>query len=1086
MNLNEAQRRAIHRLGQDICVVAGPGSGKTRVLIERFAWLVREKQIQPERILAITFTEKAATNIKKRLIEEFLDDPEKRQAIERAYVSTIHGFCTRLLRENAVAAGVDMAFGVLDDAQSRWLLSRAARRALDELLEERPGELQKILELLHVSTSPFGYQKDLVETLISVYEEVRTAGESVRELMARSPRAEMGLEDVIRAVKKLVALPDEWTTEKRREKREALAEWAERAGRVASSPVSREHFKILAAMPSNRRGLTKTTSAELQEILTKIVPAVRSHLVTKYFAPLHAVLIEALQRLDENYRERKREAAALDFSDLEEYVLRLLRNRQAIRHRIQNQFDHVLMDELQDTNRLQWKILDLIRRPDRFFAVGDINQSIYGFRRADPEVFAEYEKSVAATSQHQVDRLLTNYRSRQEILDTVNGVLKGEEGIEPNVLTAGKEFSAAGEPVTEVAIILGDNGADAAIGEAWWIAKRIQELAREMPDRLDRIAVLCRTRTSLRLIQNVLRQAGVPCLMSGNRALMEAREVRDLVQLLAVIANTGDEVSLTGVLRSPLVGIGDETLLRLKCAGDLWEALSGLGRLDTSAWDEQDVERLRWFVSLAEELRCNRDDLPAETLLTRAIDDSGYLTALDIHARGNVERFLARLRQSHENRPKPLSLLLEEIAWLREVGSEAEAPPGEAANAVQLLTIHGAKGLEFSVVFVAALQKGGGSALPPLCYAPAKGLGVKWRNPAGGNGVGDVVYSDLEEQRKLRALQEENRLLYVAMTRAEERLILTQALHARAKSKGRWATLVRGRFGLVDKVPKECDLSAGLPGGTTRVRVVVTKGERQAASIALPVKQEQEEEAETPPVISGQFDSVIPVTHLSEFAVCPRRYYLGRYLGFDPGRKVLITEEGDDFDPHSDGPPGGAEVGTEVHRLLAGLPVEKPSEEAVRLVAAFNDSDLARRIQAADRVEKEFGFQMEINGVILRGQVDVWFDEGGELVVADYKTDRFDSEEEGSRLVPYRLQLRLYALALERLEGRLPREALLHFLRSGKTMAVSLEEKALAAAREVIGSLAEAQERLEFPPREQEECRRCSFHRNLCPVARRV
>ena len=162
MPLSEKQRAAAHRLGQDVCVVAGPGSGKTSVLIERFSWLVKEQGVSAGRILAITFTEKAATEIKQRMVKAFESSPELRDQIERAYVSTVHAFCARLLRENAIAAGVDPQFEVLDWGPAMTLLHQAADQALEKLYEEQPQRVRGFLRSLAVATErDFAYVPDL-------------------------------------------------------------------------------------------------------------------------------------------------------------------------------------------------------------------------------------------------------------------------------------------------------------------------------------------------------------------------------------------------------------------------------------------------------------------------------------------------------------------------------------------------------------------------------------------------------------------------------------------------------------------------------------------------------------------------------------------------------------------------------------------------------------------------------------------------------------------------------------------------------------------------------------------------------------
>ena len=179
MILSEDQRRAVERSGQDVCVVAGPGSGKTRVLTERFAWLVETHGVDPAAILAITFTEKAANEIKSRLIHRFAANPQSRdtrEAIERAWVSTIHGFCARVLQENAIRAGLAPDFKVLDQPAADRLAREAAEATLDAMYREQPDAMRRLLEALDLSTQDDGRQPDLAESLLAAYESLRLSG----------------------------------------------------------------------------------------------------------------------------------------------------------------------------------------------------------------------------------------------------------------------------------------------------------------------------------------------------------------------------------------------------------------------------------------------------------------------------------------------------------------------------------------------------------------------------------------------------------------------------------------------------------------------------------------------------------------------------------------------------------------------------------------------------------------------------------------------------------------------------------------------------------------------------------------------
>jgi ATP-dependent helicase/nuclease subunit A len=302
---------------------------------------------------------------------------------------------------------------------------------------------------------------------------------------------------------------------------------------------------------------------------------------------------------------------------------------------------------------------------------------------------------------------------------------------------------------------------------------------------------------------------------------------------------------------------------------------------------------------------------------------------------------------------------------------------------------------------------------------------------------------------------EEDRLLYVAMTRAEDRLVLS---YARTKRNSPWQKLAE----------------AGIHAETTEDRA----REVYAAATGLKTAEhvEKVEKLLDAPVLRGQHDSSARVTDVAQFDACPRKYYLGRYLGLMP-------------EPTGPGT-GAIELGLEVHKALAQhvalaqqTAVQRAelratlSSEALDLTERFDASDLGQRLARASRVEREFDFLLALEDVVLRGQIDLWFEEGGELILVDYKTDR---DESGA--VEYALQLRLYALALERYAGRLPDRAALCFLRSGRVVDVSLAWGDLEVSRNAVRALAAAQDALEFPMKIGEHCRRCPFFEGLCPA----
>lgn len=1042
MILNSQQQTAAERSSQDVCVVAGPGSGKTRVLVARFCWLI-EQGVAPGRILAFTFTDKAAAEIKSRLANEFRGSPEILEQIERAWVSTMHGFCARLLREHAIDAGVDVGFSVWDQVTSATRLRQAAEQALDEQFGSDQDGSVSLLTALDVSSSPIGRRPDLPAALISVYEAARIAGEDLEGLAnLRTEQPMPAISDILTAVGPVLDLSEEWSTAKRREKREQLRVWVDEARKLAANPITEQHFRVIDAFRPNLQGLTAPVKEVLRDCRDRLAPSVSQALATRHYMPQRERLVGVLRRIDSLYRSQKAETGALDFSDLEEHAVALLEDRPQIRERVRNRFEHILMDELQDTNPLQWRFVNLIRRPERFFAVGDPNQSIFGFRHADPGVYRGYRGELERAGL-EVDKLTANYRTRPQILDTVEQLLEGQPGLETEPMEAGRDFPEVSGPSVEAWVAEGESTEGAEEHEAAWVAHRIAEI-REAEGRSWRdFAVLARKVSALRTVEQALKQRRIPCLVVGGRTLLESREVLDLILALSVIANTADEVCLAGLLRSPLVGVSDETLLRLKLEGDLWESMNDSAWLRTAGCDPDDIERIEWFRLTVEQLRANRDTISPDILLSRLLDESGYEDTLADHESANIEKSLVLVRAVWEQQHLSPADLVTWLAEVRSAESEAEAPPSEAADAVRLMTVHGAKGLEFPVVFVAALHKGVSSALDPISYSAKAGFGVRWRDPVTGKRAPDGAFASIESEQKRKSAEEEMRLLYVALTRAEDHLVLSYAAAERSRGSA-WSRLVAERL---QPQPVELTPENGRP-----------------PELHIPPASEPPGLLD-PSETGGQHDSSAAVTDLTEFQACPRRYYLGRYLGFDSTDSLPAAH------------PAAADLGTQVHKILAGEEVEEPSQEALDLVESFRNGPLNARMQRASRTEHEFEFRIAIENIVLRGKIDLWFEEAGELVLVDYKTDRDESRRE-----PYELQLRLYALALERLTGRVPDRALLCYLRSGRDLDVSRDKDALDSVRVTVRRFRDAQEHLAFPLCESGHCTHCPYFEGMCPA----
>ncbi|MCX6596745.1 MAG: UvrD-helicase domain-containing protein [Acidobacteria bacterium] len=1031
MRLTDAQQSAVTRLGQDVCVVAGPGSGKTRVLVQRFAWLVREQSIDPGRILAITFTEKAATEIRKRLTREFEPDfatnPELRRGLERAPVSTVHGLCTRLLKEHALDIGLDPEFDILDERRAATMLRQSIDDALNTLLRTDPDRLRQLYDTWCTSAP--------VAVLEDTYGAIRAAGSNW------APFASPTLADITGQLRAALAAGPPNKTDLQRRLVSDVATW------VAAPDAA----KAIADL--NR------TSGPLR----KTVEAAQADLITLRFAPQRETLDGLLRAIHQRYSTSKRLLSVLDFDDLEAFTMQMLESDARLRRLVQSRYDFILMDELQDTNPLQWRLVDLIRQPRRFFAVGDVNQAIDGFRHATPDAFQAYRARVEQEG-GVVDQLRANFRSRPQVLAAAETVCTGAPGIETPGLLAERQFAEpALEPVVEVIIAQSEDARQRADWEARAVARRIQELVSRDGVAYRDIALLFRTGGRFPEFERVLTEAHVPYLLTGGKTFFDRQEVCDLVNYLRVLANPRNEVALFAVLRSPLVGVADQQLLELKS-----------GRRPLA-----EVADLSFLARQRERM----DDVPPDQLLWEAIDAANYAAALDPAARANVRKLLTLCRDFAQRSPGPLAHLVEHLTRLGQAGEEQNAPAPDSPDAVRIMTMHAAKGLEFPVVFCCALDGDARRDSGGLYFAPTLGLGATWRMDDGEEEK-DGVAERIREQVSQREKEEASRLLYVALTRAEQKLILT---YGQGKKRNPWVKLIEQLQIAVrpELITRRPEVLATTDDGLYQQPAPAGRGSvRTAPELLLdpphPSRDQQERAGlEREHGSSGLEDSSVSASSLAVFTQCPRRYLLDRYLSWTASPPSPLEDE----TPTQTATGGPAiDLGLAVHALLAGEEVPEATPQAKRLANVFSQSPLAAQAMRAARTEREFDIVFELGGTIITGQIDLWFVDQEEVVIVDYKTDReaptgpIEGQHSG-----YALQLQIYALALSRLLRRPVTRAVLHYLRPNQLVEVDLSAAALDRVAQRLQALQQAQATLIFPLIEDGHCRRCPHWRGACP-----
>ncbi len=1038
--------------------MAGPGSGKTRVLVERFAWLAGTTA-RPEAILAITFTEKAAQEIKSRLVKHFIDrgNDVLRRRVERAQVSTIHGFCNGVLSEFALDAGLDPAFRVMDEYESRLEHARAVEAALNLFSREHAAEFQTLVEAWAA--------EDLAEDIRNISDKLRYAGgaaTALRTLPEYHPAE--SLAGIVAALQEGLKGSNAQTEAQiacRDEVRAWLADpGADSIGRLLRLPkIKLPRGKTVEALNAALKAARELAERAVEEAVgERNLPSL---------ATLRTILIEC----EQEYSGRKRRLGALDFTDLEEQAVALLEGNEPIRKLVSERFDAILMDELQDTNPIQWRIVNAIRRDGRFFAVGDINQSIFGWRGADPDQFLTYQQEFARRG-WQIDRLQANYRSREAILQAVERVCVASQlgGIQSHALQAGRTFST--RPETCMEVIRAEEDAP----EAAWVAQRILELKQTIragdpprPLRFSDIAILSRGAAVFDEYEAALRAAAIPCLVQRGRNFFEEPEIVDLTNLLRVLVNPGNAPAMLGLLRSPLVGVTDEEIFERHEAG-------------LALAPDRVMTRLT-------ELRALREQTPVDSLLVRFLDESGHWDRLTPGQRANVRKLLRMLRGGLVAGGGSLAGQVEELERLRESGRENNAPVPGGEDAVRMLSVHGAKGLEFPVVFLVSMHKapGGKSKKPRIELSRERGLGALWRIEGQDETQQDAAMRAAEDARKTREAAEEDRLLYVAMTRAEERLILVWSDRKRVDR--RWLDPVTSGLAIDWNVP------LGEPAEHDGIRLLRAVGAPPPLEAEASPRESGAASVRIEPVaIPLPEPPSVTATALAHFADCPRRYFLHSLLGWpeagdlDQTAAYEIPSMPDDgslleLEPDQERGPAlrGASFGDEVHRLLAGVNVPEASHEARELALRFTQSETGQRAARASRIGRETPILFDYEGLLIRGAVDLWFEEGGEFVLVDYKTDQHIGDE---RLIQYSMQLRLYAIALSRALGRRVDRIVLAVLRDGREIQVSLSPDDERALSDAVAAFREAHRTGSFELVAGHRCMWCPYVAGACPQPR--
>ena len=1170
-DFTDAQRAAIETRGAPILVSAGAGSGKTTVLVERLMNYISEGENPPgiDSFLVITYTRAAAAELRARITARLsvliAENPESRHLrrqvtlISRARIETIHKFCGEVLRAGGQDSPLGAGYSIVGDARAAAI----KKRVFDNLIEEYYADMDSLPGVLEfVDTIGAGRNdKNLEQLVYSLHEKIishpypdewlgglianlesdqpsditetsfgQTVLDNARQL-ARYWEARMtSLYSEIEAATDGAGVLQNYglqiltACDSMRDFIRACSEGWNRAcefheirfdtlGRKSLSEGHelRDYAKSVIDRCKKRMqaglGIFKSRSAEImaEENLS------RSAL---------SALCRFMGRYEETLRTEMQRLALAEFTDLEHFALKLLADRETgepteLACRFSDSFTEVMVDEYQDVSKVQDIIMRAVSNGgQKLFMVGDVKQSIYRFRLAEPALFIEKYRSFKQQAGSDFNEstegikilMNENFRSRSGVIDAINDVF--ERIMSDNLgeldygndekLLPGAAYPAVDGSAVELAIIdvvppaPGEVPSQKKIeAEALYIAGRIKEFmhggatvfdgAELRAPAYSDIAVLMRSPAKATAIfGRVFARYGIPVRDMGEGEFLKSEEIITALSFLRIIRNPRNDVGLVSALRSPVFAFEPDELAAIRGVdpeSDMYGALQSAA---------QENEKCAAFLATLGELRAAAEILPLPELLWRLYDTTRMLAVFSAMPGGSLRREnLMRLFEYavdfESDGYRGTGALISELEALAENGREPQGAARASSNGVTILSVHKSKGLEFPIVFLAGTARTFNTtdlSKQILCH-PQLGMGMTYTDFEKGVRYPSLAHHAIKARLRQENLSEEMRILYVAMTRARERLIITYAESKASQEIGKpvYTTEIADAEELMDMT---CSgkwlIAAAAVGAAIKIKTIDadTPPAQEGPTPPLPILPDLSEQIYDTDELQKRLEYRYPHAAAASLPSKLTATGIGEALAEDEDSAPLIAPE---YAPVFRLPDfvglkkqaTGAERGTAAHLVMQHIDFAKTGsvreieEEVKRLAAAdfltseqaeivdapalhrFFGSELGRRVLASQNVLREFRFSLLVSAdalfedgggdeILLQGVVDLCIEEEGKLTVVDFKTDYVTAETLNERLEYYDPQIKMYSQALHRITGKPVVQTALCFLRTGDTV----------------------------------------------------
>jgi len=1059
----DEQIQAIETIDRNLAVNAGAGTGKTKVLTERYVYILEngdlEKNKEVESIVAITFTKKATQEMKERIrkaIRERFHEDKKWQRfyndMEKANISTIHSFCGNILRDNALKANIDPMFTILDEEEGDRLLKDTIRDVLVRELENNKDLFNMMLI--------FGIERidRLTYEIRNIYYKVRNSGYSFEDVRKRTLEYLNGitltkddLSRILEGIKeKFLFLMENTRKNSKFNKLKTHMEWVKFHEGTYSQM---ELYSILEHLYDNI-GSDKKQKDSIEALKAYLEDAFRIR--EKEFTWCYELFINLLEEVDREYSRRKDEMGALDYEDLQILVLELLED-DSVRKEYQNKYRYIMIDEFQDTNELQKRIFyklcsseSLLDR-NNLFIVGDPKQSIYGFRGADLDVFYEVVKDIERISGNNAIDLSLNFRSVNTIIDFVNNIFSSLMGERYTPL---KDYYKSPNNI-DVEIIKKDN---LEIPESYTkseyeyyvesrlIAGRIKELVEEGTFEYKDFCLLFRSGTQDYIYEDALREFNIPYYNVSGKGFFETQEIKDLINALKAISNRYDTIPAIGFLRSPMIGLSDRTIYWLLRNKD--ESVYDTLKKDIQYIDEDERVKVRKALEILDEFMLKKDLYGVSRILKELIDRTFYKEVLQFNPLGrqmilNVEKLMDICREFDRTSTNSLEDFLDYIEEIKNSGESNESKAkiySEDANVVKLMTIHKSKGLQFPVVIIPQMSKGKPNDRNIAVFHKDLGLGLR---------IGRIspFVRSIKDDIALREEEEDKRILYVAMTRAEKRLILGCLGNNRGFKKMISDLLDMNQVTYIDKDYEKPEVANHM----RRIDKKLFASRRFDYSRFPLIRYVQGFNTRT-------FQS-FSVSQFMDFIQCRRRYFLKYYgrLPLDDVKEYKVSKTGSySVD--------GILKGNIIHRFCQHYSKGQDAKELLRQVVnsygipyteelekelyRYVENYLDLYVEDYEEFYTEREFFLKIGDTYIRGIIDRINIRDGKCQILDFKTNKII--DLNSLRLKYEPQIKLYANAVRKITGMEINKAQIIFLDTKDVVDIDVSEDSLNKNMESI------------------------------------